>query len=318
MSVSAMLETLQTQIQTRTAELPTLYAQIGRPSTALTDELNSLQKRLIDCVDEVVGGRRKEVQEWVEKCDAVEEQIQALLNAIGAGNIKGESDIVDKVLPKRLKQLWSQRERLQQLYTTKLEQRSTLCSRIDELVRILGDDFIPKYAEHDLTTNSLVDVSSDCISKLETDLARANSELSARRAALVQSFDNLSWLYNELGLELPTDPFSNGRTSTSKSGNPCSSVFECFTTSGADSLAEVEPTKDLIEWTVNRISELESLKSNRELQIQTLYDQLEPLWKRLAVDDKDVDKFVESWRGSTESVIDAVSQSINGIVHVIY
>jgi Ase1/PRC1/MAP65 family protein len=268
----------------------------------------------MDCVDKVVSGRRKEAQEWVEKCDIVEENIQALLNATGTGNIKGETDHVDEVLPKRLKQLTSQRERLQQLYTTKLEQRSKLCSRINDLVRILGDDFIPKYAEQDSATttySSLVDVSSDSISKLENDLVRANSEVSKRRAALVQSFDHLSWLHSELGLELPTDPFSDGRTSTSKSGDPCSSVFECFTTSGADSLAEVEPTKDLIEWTVNRISELESLKSNRELQIQTLYDQLESLWSRLGVDDKDVDMFVESWRGSTESVIDAVSQSIN-------
>lgn len=307
MSVSTMLETLQTQIKAKTAELPTLYNQLGLPATALTDELNSLQERLTSCVDEVVNGRREEVREWMERCNVVEERIQSLLKATGSTSLIGDSSSLDSVLPNRLEALSTHQEKLQQLYVTKLEQRTSLCNRITDLARILGDDYLPISTVQDCSTNQLEDVSPDCLSKLERDLVRAKSEVTKRRAALVQTFDHLAWLHSELGLELPSDPFSDGRTSTSRSGDPCLSVFECFVASGPESLSQVEPSTELIAWTQTRVSELEAVKANRELQIQIIYDQLEPLWKRLGISDKDVDEFVDSWRGSTDSVIEAVS-----------
>lgn len=51
------------------------------------------------------------------------------------------------------------------------------------------------------------------------------------------------------------------------------------------------------------MASLEDTKRRREARIQTMYDQLEALWRRLGVADKDMDGFVEAHRGSTEDVV---------------
>lgn len=48
------------------------------------------------------------------------------------------------------------------------------------------------------------------------------------------------------------------------------------------------------------------MKSQRETHIQSMYDQLEALWKRLAVEEADIDEFVERNRGSTDESVRAV------------
>jgi protein regulator of cytokinesis 1 len=51
--------------------------------------------------------------------------------------------------------------------------------------------------------------------------------------------------------------------------------------------------------TESTLFQLEEEKARREAHIQTLYDQLEILWKRLGISDADIDDFVELNRGST-------------------
>jgi Ase1/PRC1/MAP65 family protein len=67
-------------------------------------------------------------------------------------------------------------------------------------------------------------------------------------------------------------------------------------------LEGVEPTAPLISWAESTMAALEDIKRRREARIQTLYDQLEGLWRRLGVADEDMDGFVEAHRGSTEDV----------------
>lgn len=63
---------------------------------------------------------------------------------------------------------------------------------------------------------------------------------------------------------------------------------------------EIEPTPALINWSHSLLSSLSDLKRRREARIQSMYDQLEALWRRMGIDDADMDGFVEANRGSTE------------------
>lgn len=52
--------------------------------------------------------------------------------------------------------------------------------------------------------------------------------------------------------------------------------------------------------------QLEDLKSRREAHIQAVYNELDSLWRRLGVEDTEMDAFVEANRGSTEANVQAV------------
>lgn len=65
----------------------------------------------------------------------------------------------------------------------------------------------------------------------------------------------------------------------------------------------VDPTPGLVTWANNLCSSLEDTKRRRETHIQAMYDQLEGLWRRLGVEETDMDAFVEAHRGSTEDTI---------------
>lgn len=56
--------------------------------------------------------------------------------------------------------------------------------------------------------------------------------------------------------------------------------------------------------------QLEDEKSRREAHIQTIFDQLDVLWKRLGISDQDIDEFVELNRGSTLQTIQAYEDEL--------
>jgi protein regulator of cytokinesis 1 len=68
-------------------------------------------------------------------------------------------------------------------------------------------------------------------------------------------------------------------------------------------LQDILPTPSLLDWASQTHSSLSSLKKQREARIQTIYDQLEALWRRLGVSEEDIDGFVEAHRGSTEDTV---------------
>lgn len=68
-------------------------------------------------------------------------------------------------------------------------------------------------------------------------------------------------------------------------------------------LENVEPNPELVSWAKCLQASLEDIKRKRESHIQSMYDQLESLWRRLGVDETAMDAFVENHRGSTDQVV---------------
>ena len=84
MTVDSLLSSLQSHLTSQTPLIPVLHAQLGLPPTALTDELSELHAALVDCVNRKIDERRKEVSQWMEKCDLQETECVKLGRALGS------------------------------------------------------------------------------------------------------------------------------------------------------------------------------------------------------------------------------------------
>jgi Ase1/PRC1/MAP65 family protein len=75
-------------------------------------------------------------------------------------------------------------------------------------------------------------------------------------------------------------------------------------------LEGVDPSPSLLQWSERTRADLEDIKRRREAHIQTMYDQLEALWRRLGVTEDAMDDFVEAHRGSTEVTVRAYEEEL--------
>ncbi|KZT35260.1 hypothetical protein SISSUDRAFT_188445 [Sistotremastrum suecicum HHB10207 ss-3] len=313
MSVPALLEALQSHLHTQTSLLPELHAQLGLPSTSLTEDLRSLQQSLTECVERLVTSRKNEVEQWLSKCSQREDDCRRLIQSIGSGAGPDFQGIQN--LPKRLEALEAHLTRLQHIYATKQEQLASLQGRIHAQLRVLGNQFSsldPKDLETAGNTSDVQDVTSERFARLEKELVRGKTELSRLMSWIKEKFDHVEWLYGELGMSppSPSDPFIVGLDETS------SFIRAFITYRDSESLEGIEPTNNLISWIERTTSELEELKVRRESQIQGMYDQLEGLWRRLGVDEREIDEFVEAWRGSTEAVMEAYESELERMLEL--
>lgn len=81
-------------------------------------------------------------------------------------------------------------------------------------------------------------------------------------------------------------------------------------------LENVDPTPGLLSWAKGLQASLEDLKRRREAHIQAMYDQLEGLWRRLGVEEADMDAFVENHRGSTEDTVRAYEEELERMLEL--
>ncbi|KZT02855.1 uncharacterized protein LAESUDRAFT_729833 [Laetiporus sulphureus 93-53] len=404
-TITSLLNSLHTHLQSQTQLLPTLHAQLGLAETALTDELAELQERLTECIETQIDVRRKEVDEWMGKCDDVEKECLRYTRALG-GHIKAAGTSVgeirkEAVLPRRFDRAMEYQDKLRQMYHTKLEQLLTLTGRISQLAHTLGVDFYsedilePTAAldEDEDDPNSHRDVTPERFSKLEKELVRGKGEVSKRLTQLSAMLIQIDWLYTELGMEPPgpdeapsslsifrsssltrptpsrsarstlltvADPFLSSSISSSLSMStptPASrgerltplmllatpdepdvtssddeyrrilahfvSCIEKLSSEELDDpknshvgLEGVDPTPDLIAWAEATRADLEGIKHRREAHIQAMYDQLEALWRRLGVKEAEMDGFVETQRGSTETTVKAYEDELERMLEL--
>lgn len=117
-TITSLLNSLHTHLQTQTQLLPTLHAQLGLPPTALADELSSLQKALTRCIEDQISSRRKQVHELEERCENLESECHCYSAALGP-SAKGLEFAAtelrrEPVLPRRYDQLSELQEKLRQ------------------------------------------------------------------------------------------------------------------------------------------------------------------------------------------------------------
>lgn len=117
-SITSLLNSLHTHLQSQTQLLPTLHAQLGLSASALEDDLRILQKELLSSVEVQVEKRRKEVEQWTERCIDVEKHCLRYTRALG-GNVKGTANLSDltreQALPRRHELISEYQEKLRQV-----------------------------------------------------------------------------------------------------------------------------------------------------------------------------------------------------------
>ncbi|KXN82934.1 Anaphase spindle elongation protein 1 [Leucoagaricus sp. SymC.cos] len=242
-TLTDLLNSLHTHLQVQTQLLPTLHSQLGLPRSALEDDLKALHRELVQGVELQVERRRREVDEWMARCDEAENECIRYSRALG-GNVKSTGATIgelrkEAVLPRRCELVTEHQEKLRQLYRAKLEQLTTITNRIHSLARTLGPSFFsmdvlePCTAdgENDLDPESYRDVTPDRFLKLEQELKRGKVELGNRLALLADIFLHIDWLYRELRLspstfgDLNSDSPSIISTACSSAPSPGSDPF---------------------------------------------------------------------------------------------
>ena len=144
-TITSLLNSLHTHLQSQTQLLPTLHAQLGLPPTALHDELSALQQQLTQCIEGQIDLRRKQVDEWMEKCSRVEEDCLRYGNALGS-HLKSSGPSVgeirkEQVLPRRF-ELISEFQSLWKGYPALISQ--SLMSDIDKIYGSICDHLWPR------------------------------------------------------------------------------------------------------------------------------------------------------------------------------
>lgn len=127
LTLTSLLNSLHTHLQSQTQLLPTLHAQLGLPTTALEDELRSLQQHLMQSVENHISIRQKQVEEWLEKCSDVEGECVRYGKALG-GNVKVAGASLgelrkEKLLPRRYELVTGYQEKLRQVRFSCYHQR---------------------------------------------------------------------------------------------------------------------------------------------------------------------------------------------------
>ncbi|KAI0777683.1 microtubule associated protein-domain-containing protein [Trametes elegans] len=215
-TITSLLNSLHTHLQSQTQLLPTLHAQLGLPPTALHDELSTLQQQLTHCIEGQIELRRQQVDEWMEKCALVEDECLRYSKALGS-HLKSSGPSVgeirkEQVLPRRFDLISEFQEKLRQQYHTKLEQLLNLTSRISSLSNTLGRDFYPAdvlepspaLGEDEYDSSAHRDVTPERFSRLEKELVRGKGEVVKRLNQLSSNFVQIDWLYTELGIVPPS------------------------------------------------------------------------------------------------------------------
>lgn len=103
-TVESLLSSLQSHLNSQTPLIPVLHAQLGLPSTALTDDLSELHAALVDCVDRKIDERRKTVSEWMDKCEDLEGKCVKLSRALGS-HVKVVATSVGEIRKQQVKTL---------------------------------------------------------------------------------------------------------------------------------------------------------------------------------------------------------------------
>ncbi len=118
-TITSLLNSLQSHLQSQTQLLPTLHTQLGLPPTALADDLSTLQRQLTECVESQVRARQAQVDEWMERCDEVQNACVRYGRALG-GHVKATGSCVGEigregVLPRRFEMITEYQEKLRQV-----------------------------------------------------------------------------------------------------------------------------------------------------------------------------------------------------------
>ncbi|KAF8326231.1 microtubule associated protein-domain-containing protein [Cantharellus anzutake] len=205
------------------------------------------------------------------------------------------------------------------------------------------------------------DVTPQKLNKLEREIKRGLEEISTRQAELTKLLEQIMWLHSELGLEIP-DPdavedlsiiiadeqqaatsfnhsATQGHASSSTRATP--QMYNRVLSEFAARIAEldedsfenfvfdgVDPTLDIISYFGTILQELEQRMKTRQQQIQSMYDELEVVWKRLNIPEIETEGFVERNRGTTDDVIQAYEaelarmtelklQSLSGFIAIV-
>lgn len=306
--------------------LSELHERIGNAPESTPKDLSdarlhiqALTQKLVDqareAAKDVVSRRQRDAAELSKECDDLVSDVDDLRLALGEDG-KRKTRFKAGDLPESLT---ARRNRLKEefhTYTATYDQRiiklDGLLDRLHKLHAVLGDKLVTLPPESE---DKFKDVTSFSMRTMEQNIQRAESELARRKEAFKTSLIGLSNSLIEIVEPLPeaSNSADEAILAFEESFFPqLPKLIETEDENIIDILVEtLNPTDNLLEHTESLRAGLEDEKIRREEEIQIVYDQLNPLWDKLDVDESQREQFINTNMGSTLSVIEAYHQELD-------
>ncbi|TIC59840.1 beta and beta-prime subunits of DNA dependent RNA-polymerase [Wallemia mellicola] len=311
--------------------LTELHERIGNAPESTPKDLSdarlhiqALTQKLVDqareAAKDVVSRRQRDAAELSKECNDLVSDVDDLRLALGEDG-KRKTRFKAGDLPESLT---ARRDRLKEefhTYTATYDQRiiklDGLLDRLRKLHAVLGDKLVILPPESE---DKFKDVTSFSMRTMEQNIQRAEGELARRKDAFKTSLIGLSNSLIEIVEPLPEASNSEDEAIVAfeESFYPqLPKLIETEDENIIDILVEtLNPTDSLLEHTESLRAGLEDEKIRREEEIQTVYDQLNPLWDKLDVDESQREQFINTNMGSTLGVIEAYHQELDRMLEL--
>ncbi|TIA87040.1 hypothetical protein E3P99_03444 [Wallemia hederae] len=310
--------------------LAELHERIGNDASCTPQDLHearlhiqALTQKLVDearsAAKDVVGRRQRDAADLAKECDGLIVEVDELRLALGEEGkrtTKFRSSNGAESLLARRDRLKEEYEGYSATYKQRSAKLSTLTTRLKKLQDILGDSLVTLPPD----TGKYNDVTLFSLRSMEQNLTRAETELNRRRELLKGLLVGLTNSLIEIIEPLP-QPTQAQDKSIAKFEDAffpqIPKLLELEDENIIDTVLEtLTPTDALLAHTERLVDEYEQEKLRRENEIQTLYDELSPLWDKLDVGDEDREAFINANMGSTLAVIEAYHQELNRMLEL--
>ncbi|KAH8090500.1 microtubule associated protein-domain-containing protein, partial [Filobasidium floriforme] len=319
---------LNSYLEAQIPYLRTLHSSLGLASSELANDLRGIEEAIKQAIDARVEIRKDAVKELEEKIAKVKKRVGKMREVLGEQGEKRDQEggDADMSLPARLGSLESEEARLKSTHEDRMLKVKALTGQISSISAILGKTYslppeltakaglIETHRDSPavMLLGAVVDVSvheEDLmedgsmarIAALEEALRLVHLEKIKRAEELNDLFDDLRFLHGELCL--PTDATRSGWYIPDSA--EVDTHLPLIEASIASSENDVNPTETLTDVCLALQEAWVGEKTRREAKIQSLYDELEPIWLRLQVTQEEIQTFIEAHCGLAVSTIEA-------------
>lgn len=331
-------------------QLKQCYADLGYSPQRLQEALRTAIDQEVNKTIEEVEEAKREVDELMKRCDAYQDVLMAdgVLNTASKAAQSNEERFNQGTFMSRIEAWQSELKRLERQYMSRRAHVDRLIETLEAYRSILGD-FVPIIEGSTNTSHSECSSLVSPIPSLrivEEALASCTDELHRRTELLQEDANGVLQLWCDLALLPNNDDHTDSsilrhlgvvprlvdvgegcmdfcgdfdevqahdreedgilETPSRKSGSH-------HQLSGNPSLMKpgaILPSIDNLTNVHQRRQELDAERIRRTELLQTLYDELIPLWQRFDVADEDVDAFVQANCGCTLVVLEAYESEL--------
>ncbi|KAG0142820.1 hypothetical protein CROQUDRAFT_135354 [Cronartium quercuum f. sp. fusiforme G11] len=293
-----------------------LYTSLGHsePTLLVSGKITELHTSILKIIDEQAKQAEEEVLKLNQKIENIIKNIKSLrsrldnhsLHHLDLEPLNGTESLVP-----RLDRLKSIENDLNLLKEEREIEIGKLLNQFESYSPIFGSEYINQLIHSKvITQNEEIEsfgnnLSLDYISKLSKDYKKIEIETVNRNETLQKNIESIYNLWMDLGME------NNLTTDENQFNQEILNHLGLLNNQTQIKPIKMLPTNDNIKIANEKRIELENECKRRAELIQSIYDELYPLWTNLGISEEEQEEFIESWSGLNSDSIEAYQIELN-------